>query len=208
MKSRRTSHRYRLALLLGGGIGLALASFWLLQVMQKGVTDTSPETHTNEPDYYVEKFNFVRTSKIGDARYTVSGARMIHRPKDDTYEITLPVIHNFSKDRAPMMMRAERAIAVPDSSKIHMIDKVDVDRPASPGAEHFHMTSEYLLILPDDDVVQTDKPVDLMLGTVTLTGAGMVVNNATREFRLAHKVHGVYPPQALAARAADAGAAK
>jgi lipopolysaccharide export system protein LptC len=52
-----------------------------------------------------------------------------------------------------------------------------------------------MLVLPDDDVVQTNKPVEIALGTSVLTGTGMYVNNATREFKLMHKVRGVfYPP--------------
>ena len=203
MKSRRRTHRFRVLALLGIGLALALASFWLLQLMHHGVVDNAPEVLNNEPDYYVEKFNYVRTARAGDTRYTVSGARMIHRPKDDTFEITLPVVHSLSTGQPPLMMRAERALAVPDSSKITMQDHVEIDRPASPTNVHFHLRSDTLLILPDEDVVQTDRPVDLVLGTAHLTGVGMYVNNATREFRLAQRVHGVYPPRALVAVAPE-----
>ena len=189
-------HRYRLLLLLGGATVLALGSFWLLQLIQKPASDDVQASRNNAPDYYVEKFNFVRISKTGIARYTVNGARMIHRPQDDTFEITLPVIHSLNADRPPLTVRSARALAVPDSSKIHMIDMVDADRPASASAEHFHLKSDYMLILPDDDVLQTDRAVDLTLGSAHMTGTGMYVNNATREFRMAQRVHATYPPKA------------
>lgn len=183
-------------LLLALGIGLALGSFWLLQVMQRGATDAAPGARTNEPDYYVEKFNFVRMSKLGEARYNVAGAKMVHRPLDDTYEITLPVMHSLSQGQPPLMVRAERAIAVPDSSKVHMIDKVEADRPASATSDHFHLKSDYVLVLPDDDVLQSDRAVELTFGSTRLTGTGMYVNNATRQFKLAQHVHGIYPARA------------
>ena len=198
MSSRRVANRYRLVLLLGLVIALALGSFWLLQLMRKGVISNAPDARGNAPDYYVENFNFVRMSKVGEARYTVTGKRMIHRPQDDTYEITQPLIYSLSQDQPPLMMRAERAIAVPDTSKIHMIDKVEADRPASAKSAHFHMKSDYALILPDEDVIQTDKPVQLTLGSAILTGTGMVANNATRELRLAQRVHGTFPPRPAA----------
>lgn len=194
LRSRRSAHRYRLLLLLGSVIALALGSFWLLQVIQKTATDDPQASRSNEPDYYVEKFTFVRMAKTGDARYTVAGTRMIHRPVDDTFEITLPVIHSLSEDQPPLTIRSERALAVPDSSKIHMIDKVEADRPASATSDHFHLDSDYVLILPDEDVLQTDRAVDMTLGSARMTGTGMYVNNATREFRLAQRVHGTYPP--------------
>ena len=194
LRSRRSAHRYRLLLLLGSAIALALGSFWLLQVIQKTATDDPQASHSNEPDYYVEKFTFVRMAKTGDARYTVAGTRMIHRQVDDTFEITLPVIHSLSQNQPPLTVRSERALAVPDSSKIHMIDKVEADRPASATSDHFHLKSDYVLILPDEDVLQTDRAVDMTLGSARMTGTGMYVNNATREFRLAQRVHGTYPP--------------
>ncbi|GAC1408556.1 MAG: LPS export ABC transporter periplasmic protein LptC [Burkholderiaceae bacterium] len=196
MTSRRVSHRYRLLLLVVLAVALALGSFWLLQVMQKSGEGDAPVRRNNKPDYYIEKFNYVRTSTAGEARYIITGARMVHRPTDDTYEITLPVIHSMSEGRPPLMTRAERAIATPDSSQIQMIGKFEADRPASPITDRFHLNSEYLLILPDDDVIKTDKSVALTLGNARLTGTDMYINNATREFRLAQHVHGVYPPRA------------
>jgi lipopolysaccharide export system protein LptC len=78
---------------------------------------------------------------------------------------------------------------------------VHIDRPATPTSEHFHVKSDYLLVLPDDDVMQTDKPVDITLGTSTLTGTGMLANNATRELRVLSNVHATYqPPQPVASR--------
>ena len=113
----------------------------------------------------------------------------------------LPVVYSLSQNQPPLMMRAERAIAIPDSSKIHMIDKVVADRPASVKSAHFHMKSDYALILPDEDVIQTDKPVELTLGSAILTGTGMVANNATRQLRLAQRVHGTFPPRPAAGTA-------
>lgn len=201
MTSRRAANRYRLVLLLGLGIGLALGSFWLLQVMQKGAADQSSVARHDQPDYYVEKFNFVRMSKTGQARFNISGARMTHRPRDDSYEILLPVFHSLSPGQPPLMLRSERAIAEPDSSKIQMIDRVEADRPASADTDHFHLSTTYLVILPDEDVIQTDKPVDLHLGNAHMTGIGLYANNATREVRLAQRVRGNFPPRTAAAAA-------
>lgn len=195
LNARRAGNRYRMLLLLGLGIGLALGSFWLLEVIQKSAVNTAPNALKNEPDYYVENFNFVRMSKTGQARYNIAGTRMIHRPLDDTYEITLPVVHSLSQTAPPLAMRSQRAMVDPDSSKIHMYEMVNADRPASATTDHFHLKTEYLLILPDDDVIQTDKAAELTLGTARLTGIGMVANNATRTFRMAQRVRGTYPPR-------------
>ena len=202
MRKRRMAHRYRLLLLIVGAATLAFGSFWLLQLMHRGGPARPPEARGSEPDYYVENFTFVRMSKTGQARYNVAGRRMIHRPDNDTYEITLPVVHSFSANQLPLMMRSEQAIANPGSSVIQMREKVEVDRPASATANHFHLKSDYLEIFPDDDVMRTDRPVDLTLGGAHLSGTGLYVNNATREFRLSQNVHGVFPPHSAGSGAA------
>ncbi|MFX5785438.1 LPS export ABC transporter periplasmic protein LptC, partial [Acinetobacter baumannii] len=57
-----------------------------------------------------------------------------------------------------------------------------------------HLVSEYLLLLPDDEIVKTDKPVAMTMGTTRLNGVGMVANNATQVVQLFGNVRGYYEP--------------
>jgi lipopolysaccharide export system protein LptC len=197
MKDWHTSERIRVLVLLAIVIGVALGSFWVLQVIRKGLNESMPSAQHNEPDYYVNQFKFVRMTNTGEVHYAVSGERLTHNPQTSSVEIQHPVIVSLSDDQPPITASAERAVSEQDNSKVHLYDNVSVDRPASPTAQHFHFKSDYLLVLPDDDVMKTDKPVDIALGTSTLTATGMYVNNATREFKLMHHVHGIYyPPHA------------
>jgi lipopolysaccharide export system protein LptC len=174
-------------------IALALGSFWVLEVLRRGAGDFVPNIARSEPDFYVEKFSYVKLSSTGEARYHISGTRLTHNPKDDSYDIQQPLVSNLSKSNpAPTTLRAERARIDSDYSKVHLYNDVHMDRPASPTSDPLHVKSEYLLVLPDDDVVQTDKPVNITSGRSTLTGVGMFLNNATREFRLSSNVHGTY----------------
>jgi lipopolysaccharide export system protein LptC len=194
MNNARATNRFQIGVVIALGAALALGSFWLLEVMRKQIADGMPDKPRMDPDYFVEKFNFVRMSSAGKAQYNVSGTRLEHNPANDTHAIRLPLVNSLSADRPPMTARAERALINSDNSKVHMYDNVHIDRPATPTNDYFHLKSEYLLILPDDDIVQTDKPVEITLGTSVLTGVGMVANNATRELRLARNVHAVYQP--------------
>ncbi len=95
-----------------------------------------------------------------------------------------------------MTMRTpERAHANSDASQVEMFGNVHIDRPESKMAQHFHLKSEYLLLLPDDDIMETDKPVDIVQGAAEISGTGMYANNATMAFSLAHDVHTVVQPQ-------------
>jgi lipopolysaccharide export system protein LptC len=179
---------------------LALGSFWLLQIMRAPDNSPGPTAARTEPDYYVDNFNFVRLSATGEAKYNISGKRMVHNPADDTHTIDLPVINSLARARPPMTARSERAIVEPGAVKIHMYDNVKLDRPKTPQAENFHLESDYLMVLPDEDIMRTDKPVRLTLGGSTLNGAGMVANNATGELSLASRVQATLPPRQTAIR--------
>lgn len=194
----RSARRVRLAAIVSVALMLALGSFWVLEVMRRSLDETPAGPPTQDPDYYVEKFQFVRMSQTGQPRYHLAGDKLTHFPHNDSYLIEKPVLQNHSTEALPMTMRAERGVVDHGNTQIHMYDDVQVERPASPTAEYFHLNTEYLQILPDDDVMQTDKAAILTFGTSTLAGAGMYANNATREFRLAQRVRGTYrspPPQ-------------
>jgi lipopolysaccharide export system protein LptC len=197
MNSPRSAWRFRILTILALMIALALGSFWLLEVMRRAMNDFSPKAARTEPDFYVENFNYVKLSPSGHAQYHFSGARLTHNPQDDSYDIQQPVVSRVSEERAPMTMRSEQAHVNSDNSEVRMYRNVNIDRPASAQADHLHLTSDYMLLLPDDDVMKTDHPVVITLDQSQLTGAGMVANNATREFHLASNVHGTYqaPPR-------------
>lgn len=174
---------------------LALGSFWLLEIMRKTGNAAGTATARVDPDYFVENFNFVRLSATGEAQYNISGKRMVHNPADDTHTVDLPVVNSLSRERPPMTARAERAWIEPDGSRVHMYDQVRIDRPKTPASTLFHMESDYLLVLPDEDIMRTDKPVRMTLGDSQLNGTGMVANNATGEVQLASRVQATLPPK-------------
>lgn len=187
-----SSNSVRLIILIALSAALALGSIWLVQVMQRQTEDLLPARVRTEPDFYVEKFNFVRMGKTGDARYKLTGTELQHYPQDNSYQIQNPVMHSYNPSRPPMVSRSRRATVLNDSNEIHMYDDVHIDRPASATAQHFQLKTSYLQLLPDEDIMKTPKPVELQLGLSVLTGTGMFANNATGEFRLSSKVKGRY----------------
>ena len=173
-------------------LGVALAagsSAWFLDILRRGMNSDGSDAVRTEPDYYVEDFNFVRTSKIGQARYAISGIKLTHFPKDDTYQIDLPFVKSLSVDHPSMTMRAQRGTANSDATDVKMFDDVQIDRPASKFAPHFHMTSEYAQFFPDEDIMQTDKPVVITQDNTVITGEDFYANNATMVFTLARQTH-------------------
>jgi lipopolysaccharide export system protein LptC len=194
MTPGRTARRFNLIVMISLCGALALGSFWVLEVMRRSMDTDNPRPPRTEPDYYIDDFAFVRMSPTGEAQYDISGKHLTHYPGDDTNAVVLPLVHSLATDRPAMTATSKRALVDQNNSKIHMYEDVQMDRPATATSDHFHLTSEYLLLLPDDDIVKTDKPVEITLGTSKLLGTGMVANNATRDLQLDSKVHATYQP--------------
>lgn len=194
MSDNRPSNSVRIIVLIALSAALALGSFWMLEVMRRQTESMLPAKPRAAMDFYVEQFNFVRMAKDGTARYNLTGTRMTHNPQDDSYLVQKPVMYSFGKNRPPMTSSSDYAIVTDDSSQVHMHDNAYIDRPASGTKQEFQLRSSYLLLLPDDDIIKTPKPVELKLGTSVLTGVGMFANNATGEFRLSSNVKGQYQP--------------
>ncbi len=190
---KKTAYRWHLTIVLTVGVAFALGSLWLVQVMHNSADGQTGDASNNEPDYIVERFSFVRMTTEGKPRYIISGAKLTHRPVDDSAEIELPMVQSLSAEQPPMLMHAQRARIDHGRSELHLMGNVDIERAESKLGQHLRLQTEALTIFPDDDKMETDQPVSLMLGGSTLTGVGMQANNATGEMSVKNKVHIAYP---------------
>ncbi len=191
----RAAQRIRFTIIVVVLTALALGSFWILQTVMRSGDDTVAARPSTKPDYYVEKFSYVKMAETGLPRYDITGDRMVHFPTDDSFEVTMPVVTSLDKAKPPMTLRSKRARIEDNNSKIHMYDDVHADRAALGASQDMHLTTNYLLMLPDDDIARTDKPVVITMGESIMTGTGMIMNNATQEFQLLNNVRGTYQPR-------------
>lgn len=192
--NKRTAHRWRLLTMLLGGSFLALGSFWLVQVMHDQ-QEQGGTAKTSEPDYIVENFSFVRMGLNGQPKYVISGARLAHRPDVDISDVELPVLHSLTTEHPQLTVHAKRARVFHKENKVDLLGKVDAQRPASATSQALRIRTEAMTVLPDDEVLKTDQPVDVALGAMRMTGVGMEANNATQKLHVASRGQIVLPPR-------------
>ncbi|NUU03124.1 LPS export ABC transporter periplasmic protein LptC [Herbaspirillum robiniae] len=190
----RAADRIRLGVILVVLIALSLGTFWVLQSIRNSGDQKLADRPRTKPDYYLENFSYVKLGPTGLPRYDVSGVKMVHFPADDSFEITKPVVHSLDKAKPPMELYSNTARVTDDQTQIHMYGNANAIRGAADGRDPMHLVSEYLLLLPDDEIVKTDKPVAMTMGTTRLNGVGMLANNATQVVQLFGNVRGHYEP--------------
>ncbi|HEX7643617.1 MAG TPA: LPS export ABC transporter periplasmic protein LptC [Burkholderiaceae bacterium] len=189
-----SANRLRMIFALVVAAAMALGSLWVREVMQRGAEDAAASGVRTDPDYFVDNFRFVKTAPTGQARYSVTGLRMTHYPKDDSYEITQPVVKSLAADKPSVTMTAKRGTSNSDASLVEMFDDVNIDRPESAQSAHLHLSTDYMQFLPDDQVMQTTHAVEIHQGGTTMTGTGFYTNNATLVTKVSSKVHIVTQP--------------
>jgi lipopolysaccharide export system protein LptC len=205
MKSRFSVDQLRTWLGVGIIALIALGSFWLLEVMRRAdVEGNSPSTPRDEPDYYVENFNLIRLPNDGKANYHMTGARLTHIPANDSFEIALPQVSSFGEQETPINIRAQKAIVEQKDKtgrsdrlhdKIHLYGDVQVDKPASAHSGRLQVYSDYLLFLPDDDVLKTNKEVTIYTENAEIQAIGFLANNRDQQVTLLSKVRARIAPR-------------
>jgi lipopolysaccharide export system protein LptC len=71
---------------------------------------------------------------------------------------------------------------------------VDVARDASGTVQKMTLKTQALTVFPDSDRMETDQPVEVVLGKTVMTGTGMKANIATRQIDVAQRLRITYPP--------------
>ncbi len=178
--------------LLAVGTLLAAGSFWLLEVTRRDDNNAAQQDPRTEPDYYADDFRYTKVAPNGRAEYVVEGKKLVHTPVDDISHVDLPVVYSYSKDRPPMTLRSDRARINGDRSEVHLHGQVRLERPQARGSETMTVNADYMLVLPDKDIVKTDRPVHITLGNSTLDGVGMVADSRQQQVSLLSRVNGTY----------------
>lgn len=192
---KRTAHRWRVGTTLIAGAVFALASFWLVQVINRGDFARGVDAPKTEPDYIVDNFSFVRMTPDGKPRYIVSGDKLTHRPEGDISDVDKPVVLNLSPVQQPMTMHAERARIDHAKNVVDLMGKVDIERAASPKAKRMTIKTEQLTMFPDEDRMTSEQAVVMTLGDASIRGVGMRADNAAQTVHFLKSGQIVVPPR-------------
>ena len=190
----KSALRVRLTIVFVVVLILTLGSMWLNMVIRKTATDAAALAQRTEPDFIVENFRYFKMKPDGQAQYEAIGTRMTHFPVEDSYLIDNPVIYSLNDDSQLQTIKSKEAYVEDFNSKIHMRNDVVMNREPSATKGPFKLTSEYILIYPDDEIMTSDREVIVHDSNSVMTGVGMQANNATSELQIFNRARITYQP--------------
>jgi len=167
---------------------LAALTWWLDQKVQPlGPHDRASGA---DPDFVAENFEAKRMNDDGSARYSVVARKMVHYPADNSAVLDEPRLTHFDPDKAPVSIRADQGVVSSNGETVDFRGDVHVRRAPFGEDPEMTLTTSFLHVIPDKNLVNTDQEVTLTHGNSTMKSVGLEFNNNTRELKLLSNVKG------------------
>lgn len=180
---------------------LAALTFWLDRLGQGDDRDiVGPSRH--DPDFIVDRLTAVSMNAAGIASYTLTAARMMHYPDDDSTLLTDPTFVSYGSAKAPVTITSNEGVVSSKGDHVYFQDNVRVTRAPYGDNSELVLRTTFLHVVPDKHVARTDRSVTITDATTVVTAEGFEMNSETRVIKLMSKVRGTYDPAKESSRKA------
>jgi len=167
------------------------ATYWLNQQAQPD--PALPDSSTrHDPDAIVENFSALKLNKQGTPYFIMSAAKMLHYPDDDSTILEIPRITLLAEDKPSLLATAVAGSISGKGDEMFLQKNVEVLREAGNQYDQLKMQTEYLHIIPDQDLVSSNSAVTITDPHTTVQAYGMEMNNKTRKIKLLSQVKSEY----------------
>lgn len=160
---------------------LAIGSYWVAQ--QARLSDLPSRKLGHDVDYTADDITLTRMDATGRAEYTIDATKLIHFFDDDSGELTQPRMAGAKANRPEMRVRADLGRTTSDGEEVRLYGGVVLTRQPWRGAPTMVAKSEYMQAYPDREVVETDRPIQIVRGGSSLDASSMHYDNATQRLK-------------------------
>lgn len=174
-------------------LGLLGITYWLnLQVMPEPAKPDNGKHH--DPDAIMENFSAVKLNEQGVPHFIMAAKKMQHYPDDDSTTLELPRLATLSAEHPTIHTIAKLGIVSSRGDEISLHGDVEVLREASGQQSQLTLQTEYLRIVPDRDLANTDRAVTIVDARSTIHATGLEMDNKARTLKLLSKVTSEHAP--------------
>jgi lipopolysaccharide export system protein LptC len=172
-------------------LALLGATYWLDQQAQPDLA-TAVFRPRHDPDAIVDGFSATTLSQSGTPSFIVHAGKMLHFSDDDSTNLEAPHITLLDERNLPLYASAQSGIISSKGKEIILSGGVAVQREASNQNRTLNLRTDYLRVLPDQGLMETDRPVELTEPDSTVSAVGLELNNNTRTLKLLSRVRTEY----------------
>lgn len=174
-------------------LALLGATYWLNKQAQPEPVKPDGSTR-HDPDTVVENFSAVKLNKHGTPYFIMSAAKMQHYPDDESTALEAPRLTLLAEDSPPLLATAESGSISRRGDEMSLQGGVVVLRGAGAKKDQLMLQTEFLNIIPDQDLASSDRAVTITEANNTVNATGLELNNKTRTVKLLSRVRSEYVP--------------
>ena len=141
----------------------------------------------------VENFNARKLGLDGAVLYTLTARKMVHYPDDDSAQLELLTLEAFEPRQPRMTITARNGRLEQGGDRVWVEGNVVVVREADAKGGQARLTTEKLLVLPDEGIARGPGEVTLENPSGRVHASAFELNNRTRVLML-EKVRATYLP--------------
>ena len=167
-------------------LALALLTIWLERTVRE--EQGHPSLRRHDPDYLVEDFVVTKFNAAGAQESTLSAAKMIHYPDDNSTELVAPRVLQAKPNESRMTLTADRGALSYDGEDVFLYGNVLLVREGTADRPEARMQSSFLHLIGSKSLVRTDREVTVSEPGRALSGRGMEYHNATWQLLLRERV--------------------
>ncbi len=180
---------------------LTLVTFWLVKRSAPPESLALSRVPQHVPDYILKNASLSNLDEQGQTKYRVLGRKLIHYEDDASIDLERPRIRIFQDQGTPVTVRAERGHIDGDLTILDLYENGEIFRPAQEAlgnrkaSPQLLARSSYFQVLINDDIVRTDKPLELQQGiSIMNSSGGGIFNNVDHSASLKGQVRGRIEP--------------
>jgi lipopolysaccharide export system protein LptC len=174
-------------------IALLGVTYWLNQQVLPGpATPDSSKRH--DPDAIVENFSATKLNEQGTPSFIMVAKKMLHYPDDDSTTLEEPRITMLSAGQPAIHAAAKSATISSKGDEVFLHDDVEVLRDASKKQDSLRLQTDYLRIVPDQELADSDRAVTIVDAHNIIHATGMELDNKTRTLKLLSQVRSDHVP--------------
>ncbi|NOU00822.1 MAG: LPS export ABC transporter periplasmic protein LptC [Gallionella sp.] len=185
--------RARYWLLLLPLVGLLGMTYWLNMQTQNELPKAKIDTRLGI-DALMENFSATKMDAQGKPHFIMSAKQLHHYPEDDSTTLDGPVLTTLSNEGIAMHATAKQGKIIGKGEEVILNDQVEMLRDASAQQDKLTLQTEYLHMLPHQNLITTDRPVMLTDAHTTVHAVGMEMDYKLRTFKLLSRVRSEYVP--------------
>ncbi len=171
-------------------VGLILLAYWLDQVTHPQAL-TANDAFDHSPDYIVKNISGIRKDHERDIHRAFLAEKMTHYINEDITRLEQTRFINTETSTPLIRVHADQAKLAGHGEDIYLTGDVTVKRGKDDDDDLLTMMTDYLHLIPDQNLVKTDRSVRISRLNTTINAIGLELDNNTGVIQLLSRVRAI-----------------